>query len=314
MVSSPSIPLCIAIAAWMCGCASTSATHDALGDAAAAPEIGVIGPRPAQTSGTSEATPAHPETKLAQGNLGIPLGTILKGSAEDMNLSNNPLKQQPSIELRDYYASDLFGSDNHANDALFRGTLPIARDTMPQLLRLTIPISTRPDVGGDNTSGLGDINIADLFVFGDSSSVQIGIGPQLTIPSATDDLLGTDRWQAGLVATAVKPTPAGLFGLSMQWQTSFAGPSSAGDFSTFTLQPLLFFNLDAGWYLRSTAEWQFDLEHGRYFVPIGIGGGAIWKHGKNIFNAFIEPQITVAHDGDGLPQFALLFGLDTTFG
>jgi hypothetical protein len=290
----------------------TSTRSDANESTSAPRNVFATGALPQQGGETSQA-PEEAIRPDAQGKIGIPLGTMLKGSVEDMNVSNDPLTRLPSIDLLDNYASDLFDSDDHANDVLFRGTLPIGLDSLPQLLRLSVPISTRPN-GNDNTTGLGDMNIADLFVFGDPSSIEVGIGPQLTIPTATDDLLGTDKWEIGLIATAVKPTPEGVFGATIQWETSFAGPNSAPDVSTFTLQPLLFFNLQAGWYLRSTAEWQFDLEHGHYFVPIGIGGGAVWKHGKNIFNAFIEPQITIAHDGGGLPQFAVFFGLDTTLG
>jgi hypothetical protein len=313
MKASKLLSLCSAACALVCGCATTSELREGY-ETIARLDFVAAEPPPLLQTDAPEQVPAHPETRLVPSNLGIPIGTILKGSAEDMNTSNDPLARLPSIDLVDDYTSDLFGSDDHANDALIRGRLPIALDTVPQLLRLTIPIRTRPEGNGDNKTGLGDVNVADFFVFGDASSIELGVGPQLTLPTATDDLLGTDRWQIGLVATAVKPTHEGVFGVAMQWQTAFAGPSSAGDVSTFTLQPLLFFNLDAGWYIRSTAEWQFDLEHGRYFIPLGVGGGAVWKHGKNVFNAFIEPQITIAHDGDGLPQFAVFFGLDTTLG
>jgi hypothetical protein len=45
-----------------------------------------------------------------------------------------------------------------------------------------------------------------------------------------------------------------------------------------------------------------------------MGAGKAWKEGKTIFNAFIEPQYTVAHDGNGVPQWTVFAGLNMTFG
>lgn len=39
----------------------------------------------------------------------------------------------------------------------------------------------------------------------------------------------------------------------------------------------------------------------------------VWKAGTTTMNAFIEPQWTVSHDGDGLPRFAMFAGLNVMF-
>jgi hypothetical protein len=68
-------------------------------------------------------------------------------NAETANKSNNPLNLAPGANLQDYYTPKLFDSNAHTNDALLRGTLPIAPNDfigVPQLLRATLPISTRP--------------------------------------------------------------------------------------------------------------------------------------------------------------------------
>lgn len=73
-------------------------------------------------------------------------------------------------------------------------------------------------------------------------------------------------------------------------------------------------NLAKGWYLRSTGTWTFDLKNDTHYVPLGLGGGNVWKSGSNILNAFIEPQWTVERKGDGLPQLTLFAGINVTFG
>jgi hypothetical protein len=64
----------------------------------------------------------------------------------------------------------------------------------------------------------------------------------------------------------------------------------------------------------STGTWTFDLKNDTRYIPLGLGGGRVWKSGSNILNAFIEPQWTVEQKGDGLPQFKLFAGINITFG
>jgi hypothetical protein len=142
---------------------------------------------------------------------------LAQGTAEDANQSNNPLNPKPSFNIQDSYAPDLYGSDKYANDVLLRGTLPIAPVALirvPQLIRATVPISTRPQPGGGYTTGLGDINLFDIFLTR-AAGLEIGAGPVLTMPTAAHDELGNGKWQAGVGVLAVHPKIAhrlGTFG------------------------------------------------------------------------------------------------------
>ncbi|MGN8554615.1 UNVERIFIED_CONTAM: hypothetical protein OHV15_18725 [Microbacterium sp. SLM126] len=239
-----------------------------------------------------------------------------QSSAELANKSNNPLNLAPAFNLHNYYTPRLYDSGAHTNDFLLRPTVPIAPGRLvgvPQILRGTVPISTRPQADGSYETGLGDINLFDIFLLR-SQGVQIGVGPLLTIPTATDPSLGTGKWQAGLAAVVVDPTPARLLGMLVQWQHSFAGQSSRPDVQSLTAQPFAIFNLPNGWYLRSTGIWTFDLQRGTYYVPVGLGAGKAWKEGNTVFNLFVEPQYTVLHEGSGLPQWTVFAGLNMTFG
>lgn len=237
-------------------------------------------------------------------------------TADEANKSNNPLNPAPAFNVQDYYAPDLYGSDEHTNDLYLRGAMPlppVGFVPVPQLIRVTAPISTRPDPGGGNTTGLGDINVFDIFLLR-TEGTQLGVGPLLTMPTASEDELGTGKWQAGLAGIAIHPTPKYLIGGLLQWQKSFAGDDDRTDVESFTAQPFFIYNLPEGWYLRSTGIWTFDLENNRHYIPIGAGGGKVWKSGTTILNAFVEPQWTVNHDGDGWPKFAIFGGLNFTFG
>mgnify|MGYP001043879274 FL=1 len=236
--------------------------------------------------------------------------------AETANKSNNPLNIAPGMSLQDYYTPKFYDSNIHTNDLLVRGTLPIAPNDfigVPQLIRATAPISTRPDPSSGYSTGEGDLNLFDIFLL-KTEGVQLGVGPMITAPTADQDELGTGKWQGGLAAVAIDSSPRGLLGALVQYQSSFAGDSDRPHVESATLQPFIIHNLEKGWYLRSTGTWTFDLKNDTHYIPLGLGGGKVWKSGSNILNAFIEPQWTVERKGDGLPQFTLFAGINVTFG
>lgn len=253
--------------------------------------------------------------------IGLLIGAVsashAQTSADDANKSNNPLNLAASFNVQNYYTPSLFGVDSHTNDFLLRPTMPFGPNgivPVPQILRATIPISTRPDASGSGyKTGLGDINLFDIFLLKPVAGVEFGVGPLLTLPTATDKSLGTGKWQAGLAAVAIHSSKAGLLGALLQWQHSFAGQGDRPTVQTLTGQPFVIYNLPEGWYLRSTGIWTFDLQHGNYYIPVGFGAGKAWKMGTTIVNAFIEPQYSVAHSGN-VPKWQIFAGLNFTFG
>ncbi|MBV7261848.1 hypothetical protein Q4491_06865 [Photobacterium sp. 2_MG-2023] len=241
--------------------------------------------------------------------------SAFSNNAEVANKSNNPLNPSPGLNAQNYYTSDIYGTDKYTNDFLLRGTLPVLPNdfvAVPQLFRLTVPVSTRPDASDDYTTGLGDINLFDIFLF-KAGSMQIGAGPLITAPTASDDELGTGKWQAGLAAVIVDPAPKRLLGALLQWQQSFAGDDDREDVGSVTFQPFGIFNLPEGWYVRSTGIWSFNIENGNYYIPVGLGAGKVWKMDSTILNFYIEPQWTVSHSGAGEPKFTTLGGFNLTF-
>jgi hypothetical protein len=239
-----------------------------------------------------------------------------QSAADEANKSNNPLNLAASFNIQNYYTPSVFGASSHTNDLLLRPTIPIGPNGLigvPQIFRATLPVSTRPDPSGGYNTGLGDINLFDIFLLS-QEGVQIGVGPLITVPTATDPSLGTGKWQAGLAAVAVSATKERLLGALVQWQHSFAGQDSRPAVQSLTAQPFGIFNLPGGWYVRSTGTWTFDLQQGSYYIPVGLGGGKAWKSGSTIYNAYIESQYSVAHSGRGVPQFTIFAGLNMTFG
>ncbi|MNF73561.1 hypothetical protein D3C84_555650 [compost metagenome] len=112
-----------------------------------------------------------------------PVVSVHADNAETANKSNNPLNLAPGVNLQDYYTPKLYDTNAHTNDALLRGALPIAPNDfigVPQLLRVTLPVSTRPDPHNGYSTGIGDLNVFDIFLL-KTEGVQLGIEPQWTV-------------------------------------------------------------------------------------------------------------------------------------
>jgi len=230
-------------------------------------------------------------------------------STSQMNDSNNPLTPALGLNLQDQLITSYFGlPDAVGNNVLLRGILPFKLG-LPQVMRLTAPIVTSPGEPVPSTTGLGDINLFDIFLF-KAGRTELGIGPQITVPSATDDRLGTGKWQAGAAGVAIWPNPWGLVGGLVTYQHSFAGESDRPTQNALQSQPFVIYNLPEAFYLRSTAIWNFDLQRGAFYIPFGLGIGKVFGvGGGSTLNVFAEPQYTVASDGVA-PQWLLFAGLN----
>jgi hypothetical protein len=235
-----------------------------------------------------------------------------KTSAEVVNGSNDPLSANLGLMLENQYAASYYGDPGADGNMLeLRATVPHELGGLPQLFDVSVPIVTSRDGDESRTSGLGDVVVSDQLRW-DGGWYELGAGPQLTAPSATDDRLGDGKWQAGLASAAVLPHEDwGLLAAVVTYQHSFA--SDGHDRPTrndLTVQPFVTLNLPDQFYLRSTATWTWDLQQGEYAIPFGLGVGKVWAlTNETTVNVFLEPQYTVAHEGD-VPQWQLVVGFN----
>lgn len=246
--------------------------------------------------------------------LGLPAGAAAQPSHQEMNAANNPLTPTVSLNLQDNYVGRYYGlGDEDGNNLLLRGTLPHKLFGLPQMFRFTMPVVTTPAMPAvASHTGAGDLNVFDLFL-GKFGGVEVGLGPQLTLPTASRDETGTGKWQAGVAAVVIAPQKWGLIGGLLTWQHSFADDDERPTQNNAQLQPFFIYNLPEGWYLRSTATWSFDFERHTHYIPIGLGVGKVIKSGRDTFNVFAEPQWTVDRKGDGVPKFQVFMGLNYQF-
>jgi len=217
--------------------------------------------------------------------------------------ANNPLANMTALNFHNYYVPKLTDAPQGAylNNAWIRFARPFSDGKL--LLRVSVPLNTvampTSAVGSvSSTNGLGDINAFMSYNFISKPNATVGIGPNLTMPTATATALGTGKWQGGFAFVAfVVHSPVFQFGGLVTWQASFAGDSDRPSTNAAAIQPFYFWQLGKGTYLRGAPVWLFDFENDGYAIPLALGIGKVVKEGNTVFNLFIEPQYSILHQG-----------------
>ncbi|MGY0393379.1 hypothetical protein ACW5R3_12580 [Bizionia sp. KMM 8389] len=232
--------------------------------------------------------------------------------------ANNPLANMTALNFHDYYAPKLTDApdDAYLNTAWVRFAKPFSSGKL--LLRVSAPMGTigmpNPTTNTVNAvNGLGDINAFLSYNFVSKPTTTIGAGPLLAAPTASDELLGAGKWQAGFAFVAfIAKSPIFQFGGLVTWQTSFAGHDDRASTNFAAVQPFYFWQLGGGTYLRGAPTWVFDIKNDSYAVPLALGLGQVIKLGTTVFNVFVEPQYAMLHSGTQA-QFQVFTGINLQF-
>jgi hypothetical protein len=152
------------------------------------------------------------------------------------------------------------------------------------ITRTIMPIINQPSLfpGIDSAFGLGDINPTVFLSPSKPGKLIWGVGPTMTLPTATDRLLASGKWSMGPAAVGLFMEGPWVVGALANQQWSFAGWGEK-DVNQLLIQPFLNYNLPRGWYLSSAPiiTGNFSASSGNHWtVPVGGGGGKLWRVGK----------------------------------
>ena len=184
--------------------------------------------------------------------------------------------------------------------------LPSVTDSLPDL--------PSADTTGDDF-GLGDINFSAYFSPVSSGTFTWGIGPSITLRTATSDRLGTQKWSAGPAAVALVTAKPWVAGTLVRQLWSFAGKSDRDDVSQTLVQPFVNYNMAKGWYLVSspviTVNWEADRDNA-VMLPVGGGVGRVFTVGAQAVNAQVQGFYNAVRP-DFAPQASLRLQLTFLF-
>lgn len=186
------------------------------------------------------------------------------------------------------------------NSTVLAGAIPIALESADLMYRMELPLVWQPvdyaRTGG--AFGLGDLTNLLYFSPKVVLPVDLGAGPLLRLPLATDSTIGQHKWSVGVGAAATASPGRWVVGLSAANVWSLFGPKSRPRVNQLELRPVVSYFLPGGFFLTSEPTIHADWAAGgsdRWLVPMGGGAGKVFTLGTQRVTVTLEGYAPVVH-------------------
>ena len=158
-----------------------------------------------------------------------------------------------------------------------------------------LPVISQNDIFGESGSqtGIGDALVTGFFSpkAPTAGGLIWGVGPAISIPTATDDLLGSGQFSAGPSVVGLMQKGSITYGALVNHIWSLFGDSDRGDVNATFFQPFLAKNFAGGYALALNTEllqsWETDSSVG----TINLVGSKVTTLGSQLAQFFVGPRI-----------------------
>jgi hypothetical protein len=230
--------------------------------------------------------------------------------------SQNPVGNLVSMPLQFNFNTGGDLEDATALTFNFQPVIPFRVTTnWNAIVRTILPIESLPGPEATRFSGIGNIQLQWFITSAHPGAFIWGVGPVLSLPTATSAPLQTGTWAAGPGVVLVKMTGPWVIGgvISQYWPAADAGGEPKTN--QFVAQPAINYNFGKGYAVSFspviTADW--DAPDGQeWTVPMGLGvsrttvfSGRPMSLGLQYYRNVVRP--------DGSPGQVLRFAITLLF-
>lgn len=150
--------------------------------------------------------------------------------------------------------------------------------------RTIIPLISQEDIfaNAGSQSGIGDINLSLFFSpkSPTSDGVIWGVGPVFLLPTASDELLGTEKWSTGLGGVALAFDGGFTYGALGNHIWSVAGDKDRANVNLTFLQPFGAYTWPNAWTISVQSETTYNWESKQWGVPVNAAVSKLVFLGK----------------------------------
>jgi hypothetical protein len=231
----------------------------------------------------------------------------------------NPVASLISVPLQ--YNYDTYGGANDgaaASRFVVQPVIPFSLNEDWNLItRTIIPFVDQQDfpAAALNESGLGDTTAS--FFFSPKSPTAggwiWGAGPILLLPTATKDVLGTEKWGIGPTGVLLKQSGPWTVGLLAGHIWSVAGDGNRADVSSTTLQPFFSYTTKSHTTIGAYTESAYDWKGEQWQVPLIVQAGQLFKIGPQILQFAVAAKYWAKAPDDGPEGWGLRLQLTLLF-
>ena len=208
------------------------------------------------------------------------------GDAELAQELSNPVADLVTIPIQMNYDSDIGPLDEGSR--LLTNIQPVIPFSLNEdwnlITRTIIPVTYQDDIvpGEGSQFGLGDINMSLFFSPKEPTAGGViwGVGPVLLLRTATDDLLGAEKWGAGPSGIMLTMRGAWTLGVLANHVWSFAGDSARQDISNTFVQPFAAYTWPSAWTVSFQSETTYNWKTEKWSVPVNVAVSKLVRWGK----------------------------------
>jgi hypothetical protein len=228
----------------------------------------------------------------------------------------NPISDLISLPIQSNYDFNVGPGDGSTWRTNIQPVIPFGiGEDWNVISRTILPVVDQQGlaISGDalDASGLGDITQSFFFSPKESSPIW-GVGPVFLVPTATDDLLGTEKWAAGPTAVVLQQNGPWTVGMLANHLWDFAGDDGRDPINATFLQPFVSYILPTKTTLTLNTESTYDWENEQWTVPLNFQVSQLFKMGSLPMQAFLGGRY-YAEGPDGGPDWGVRFGLTFLF-
>ena len=205
--------------------------------------------------------------------------------AEIAKKLSNPVSSLISVPLQSNF--DFGGGPNDDGFQYKLNIQPVVPITLNEdwnlITRTIVPyISQHDRIGTGSECGLGDTTLSLFFSPSKptESGLMWGIGPEIYLPTATDHVLGAEKWGLGPTGLLLWQKHGWTYGALANHIWSFAGHDNREDINSTFIQPFLAYQTKTKTTFTANAETSYEWEANESTIPFNLMVSQLVKLGK----------------------------------